>query len=463
MKRRDPSNRPRAQRPQGSDRFPTDEELLAEAQAEVEAELINNDLPALAQPVEEPPKRARFRPAIETVLLASTAALLAAVAWPIATSGLRSDAPAGNGSPPTTVVAEPDPEPVVTPAVAPKIQIALLLDTSSSMDGLIDQARSQLWRVVNALDSATYHGAAPTLEIAVYEYGNDNLDGESGWIRQVSPFTVELDRVSEKLFALQTFGGDERAGQVIARSIDELQWADGPGTLKVMYIAGNESFAQGPVAWQDAIEKARAKGVVVNTVLCDGVDDHWSAAARMAGGKFMAIDHNAKAVYVEAPQDADIARLGNEINNTYIGYGGQGRWGAENQMAQDDNAAGSGEGSKIQRALTKGSLSYRNPTWDLVDAADGAGFSFSDVDKDTLPAELQDMTEDEIEAFVGGKKKEREALQAELRTLSKEREAFVTAELERRHGEDPNRLDTAIVSSILDQAVAAGFSIDGGE
>jgi hypothetical protein len=32
---------------------------------------------------------------------------------------------------------------------ASRVQIALLLDTSNSMDGLIDQARSQLWRVVN--------------------------------------------------------------------------------------------------------------------------------------------------------------------------------------------------------------------------------------------------------------------------------------------------------------------------
>ena len=33
----------------------------------------------------------------------------------------------------------------------PTIQIAILLDSSNSMDGLIDQTRSQLWNVVNAL------------------------------------------------------------------------------------------------------------------------------------------------------------------------------------------------------------------------------------------------------------------------------------------------------------------------
>ncbi len=40
--------------------------------------------------------------------------------------------------------------PVVVPQQKEsKIQIAILLDTSSSMDGLIEQAKSQLWKIVN--------------------------------------------------------------------------------------------------------------------------------------------------------------------------------------------------------------------------------------------------------------------------------------------------------------------------
>jgi hypothetical protein len=34
------------------------------------------------------------------------------------------------------------------------IMLALLIDTSNSMDGLIDQAKSQLWKIVNELASA---------------------------------------------------------------------------------------------------------------------------------------------------------------------------------------------------------------------------------------------------------------------------------------------------------------------
>src|SRR6185295_3102994 len=34
------------------------------------------------------------------------------------------------------------------------IMLALLLDTSNSMDGLIEQAKSQLWKIVNELAAA---------------------------------------------------------------------------------------------------------------------------------------------------------------------------------------------------------------------------------------------------------------------------------------------------------------------
>jgi hypothetical protein len=49
----------------------------------------------------------------------------------------------------------------VVPVKDQTIMIALLLDTSNSMDGLIDQAKSQLWKIVNEVAAAkTGDGAA---------------------------------------------------------------------------------------------------------------------------------------------------------------------------------------------------------------------------------------------------------------------------------------------------------------
>ena len=57
-----------------------------------------------------------------------------------------------------------------------KIQAAILLDVSNSMDGLIEQAKSQLWKIVNELAGAKCDdGSRPNIKIALYEYGNDGL------------------------------------------------------------------------------------------------------------------------------------------------------------------------------------------------------------------------------------------------------------------------------------------------
>ena len=90
----------------------------------------------------------------------------------------------------------------------PLVQIAVLLDTSNSMDGLIEQAKSQLWKVCNEFIKAKQNGVAPEVHVALYEYGKSSLSSHEGYIRQIQPFTQDLDKLSEELFALRTNGGD---------------------------------------------------------------------------------------------------------------------------------------------------------------------------------------------------------------------------------------------------------------
>ena len=105
------------------------------------------------------------------------------------------------------------------------VKLALLLDTSNSMDGLINQAKSQLWDIVNEFTHARCgNEVRPSLQIALYEYGNDNLSAREGYIRQVLSFSSDLDEISEKLFSLTTNGGEEFCGEVIHTSLKQLDW-----------------------------------------------------------------------------------------------------------------------------------------------------------------------------------------------------------------------------------------------
>ena len=138
-------------------------------------------------------------------------------------------------------------DPSATSTSDTKIQVALLLDTSSSMDGLIEQAKSRLWNIVNTLTTLRFNGKTPEIQIALYEYGNDNINASDGYVRLVTPLTADLDLISEKLFALKTNGGLEYCGTVIDKANKQLKWSSNDSDIHLIYIAGNEPFTQGNI------------------------------------------------------------------------------------------------------------------------------------------------------------------------------------------------------------------------
>jgi hypothetical protein len=343
----------------------------------------------------------------------------------------------------------------------PRVQLALLLDTSNSMDGLIDQARSQLWSVVNRFAATRRAGEPVTLEVALYEYGNNRIPARAGYVRRVLPFTTDLDRVSEELFALTTFGGEEYCGTVIQAALDQLRWSPAPGDLKAVFIAGNEPFTQGPVDFRPVVERARARGITVNTIHCgsraEGERTGWSEGARLAYGTFGVLDQDRPVAYVPAPQDDEIARLGTALNDTYIPYGVQGRDGQARQKVQDGNAASANKGAVVNRAFTKATHLYANAGWDLVDAVKNQQVDVKAIKTADLPPALQKMTPDQRRAVVEAKAQERARLQARIQELEKDRKQYLASV--RRAETAPDTLDEVMLQGLRDQAACRGFAL----
>jgi len=348
-----------------------------------------------------------------------------------------------------------------TDSVEPKIQLAILIDTSSSMDGLINQTREQLWKIVNTFATAKKNGRRPRLELALYEYGNDSLKRESNFIRMVAPLTTDLDKVSEQLHKLRTNGGDEYCGAVIETAVKQLEWSKNKGDLKLIYIAGNEPFSQGPVNYASAVKNAIEHGIVVNTIhagdLQSGIAGKWKDAAMLADGNFLTIDQNVAIAQVNAPQDKEIARLGTELNKTYIGFGDEAPAAVARQEAQDQAALGMSTGSSTARAVTKSSANYNNSNWDLVDAKK-EGKDVAKIPEAALPPPMRKMAPAERVEFVEKKAAERTAIQAQIAKLNTEREAFVKAEEKKTVGKKAATLDTALLESAKAQGAKNDFA-----
>ena len=342
-----------------------------------------------------------------------------------------------------------------------KVQIAILLDTSNSMDGLISQAKTQLWKTVNTFIDAKKDGSTPFVEVALFEYGNNALDITNQYVRQVLPLSRDLDGVAEKLFELRTNGGDEFCGAVIQAATKQLKWDPSNDVYKAIFVAGNEPFTQGPTDPMIVCKEAYAKDIVVNTIHCGdyttGVNDGWKSGAALAAGDYLTINSDQVVVAIKCPQDERIGQLNDRLNETYLPFGALGEAKKKTQIAQDalaDQEAVSG--AKVQRAVSKASLNYHNAGWDLVDAMESV--DVAKLDDAALPKVMQGMTADERIAHVKKMKELRNTLQEEILKLNKERSAYEKAERQKLADKKDDTLAEVLVTTVRKQAAGKGYT-----
>jgi hypothetical protein len=343
-----------------------------------------------------------------------------------------------------------------------KIQVALLLDTSNSMDGLIEQAKSRLWNIVNTLTTLKYRGKTPDIEIALYEYGNDGLSPQSNYIRQVTSLTTDLDLISEKLFSLRTNGGSEYCGAVIQDATRQLQWGRDNSNMKLIYIAGNEAFNQGGINYKEAISDALRNDIYVNTIFCgnyaEGINTFWKDGADYGKGKYFNIDSNQAVQYIATPYDQKISDCNIRINTTYISYGSKGYEKKRNQETQDNNAKGVSAANYAERAVSKSKAVYKNESWDLVDKMKDDKDAVVKLKKEELPQELQNKSTAELKTYVAAKAKERETIQKEIADLAKKRQEYIDTEAKKSKSQDD--LGKAINTSVIAFAKIKGYTVE---
>lgn len=340
-----------------------------------------------------------------------------------------------------------------------KIQIAILLDSSNSMDGLIDQTRTQIWQIVNYLTKVTKDGEVPELEVALYHYGNDNLPSSEGYVRLLTGFTRELDLVSEKLFSIQTQGGQEYAGWVIRSAMQELNWSKDKEDFRVIFIAGNEPFDQGPIVWREAVNLALKGETLVNTIYCGSAESEerqiWASGANFAQGSHFNINQDEEIAFIESPYDEQIATWNALLNQTYIPYGAEGEVGQQRQATEDSN---SGRGG-VTRGASKASEYYNNASWDLIDALDEGIVTLEELSDDALPSAMQGMTLAQKQDYVARKKAERQTIKETIRDLYQKRSEYVEKQRQISAKSGENTLDYVIIQSLSKQLAAKGFKL----
>jgi len=342
----------------------------------------------------------------------------------------------------------------------PKIQVAILLDASNSMDGLIDQAKSRLWNIVNTLTTLKFEGKEPVIEIALYMYGNDGLSAKENYVRQITPFTTDLDLISEKLFAIRTNGGQEYCGAVIDHAVENLNWSKDKNSMKLVYIAGNEPFNQGTINYIEAIRDAQIKDIFINTIHCGdhetGIRELWKDGADKGKGKYFSINSNEAIQFIATPYDDELIRQNERLNNTYIYYGSYGKAGYTNQSSQDANAQSMSGANYAERTVSKSKGAYRNESWDLVDKHKEDPAYYKKVERNTLPENFSKLTDEQLKSELEKTAEERTVIQKEIAVLSQKRQEYI----DKNSNTDVKQDDfgAAVNKSIMEFAQIKGYT-----
>ena len=357
------------------------------------------------------------------------------------------------------------PEPIAAPIPAnpaPIIDVAICLDVSGSMGGLIEAARERIWAIVSDLASAE---PKPDLRLALISFGHSSYEQERGWVRLDCALTDDLDLVSQQLFALTIGGGSEYVSRAVHVATSELAWREGDNPLRVILVAGNESAAQDPaISVEEACSGAAEKSIQINAFYCGPAGNSeaagWASVARLSDGYFASIDHNARIVLQPTPFDAELAALNGRINATYLAYGPSGAAGHRRQTAQDVNAESAPGGSDAgiaERVAAKASAAYRNSAWDLVDAVRLGTVVLSELDAEQLPAEMRAMTIEERTLHVDRMLAERTAVQERIRELSALREADLMQQRAEHTAGDTSTFGRQVRDALRAQAAAKGL------
>lgn len=367
------------------------------------------------------------------------------------------------GAVPLLGLAQQKPTP---PAAPPKIQAAILLDVSGSMQGLIEQAKAQLWNMMNVMGRVRGPQGTPPIEVALYEYGRRTNPQPDGFVRRISPFTTDLDSLSKLLFGLSIDGSEEHCAHAIYQSLTQLSWDSLVTSYKVIFIAGNEDFMQGKIPYEQACAEARQKGVIVNTIYCGprnrGIDERWDLGNRCGNGSYAYIYHNLKLEDAPTPFDSVLLQLNAQFNATYVPYGRRGARALAQQAEVDKLNFDMSRKVAARRVMVKSqSKLYQNGDWDLVDALQQDSSLLTRLDRSTLPDTLKGQSIGQLRELVRAKKAERAGLRQQIATVQQQRDAFLDNERTKEVGYTQlATLETEIEKIIREQVKRFGMAVE---
>jgi hypothetical protein len=324
---------------------------------------------------------------------------------------------AGHGDEPDPVVQEPSGRPV---------DIVFAVDTTGSMGGLLDGAKRTVWSIANQVKSIDPNADLRVGLVAYRDLGDD-------YVTKNFALTDDLDAMYAELTSYQAAGGGdvpENVDAALYDAVHKMKWRS--GAKKMIFLVGDAPpSSRGEVPrFEQTAEQAAKYQIKVNTIRCgqDGeTAQAWQRIAMLGHGEFSTIQQDGGVQHIATPYDDKMAALAAEIDSTTVIYGDDSmRAGYASKVAIASAAPASAKADRgLYYAKRKGVASAK-PAEDAVAGISTGAMNIDGLEEGKLPADMRGKSKDELKRELEARAAKRQAAQAEIEKLAKEREAFIS-------------------------------------
>ncbi|HEY6119309.1 MAG TPA: vWA domain-containing protein [Pyrinomonadaceae bacterium] len=348
------------------------------------------------------------------------------------------------------------------------LEMVFVLDTTSSMTGLIDGAKQRIWGIVNDVMQSPSH---PNVRIGLVGY----RDRGDAYVTTVLPLTSDLDKVYSTLMNYQAAGGGDAPEDVrraLADGVRSVGWSKGSsGLAQILFLVGDapphDDYQDEPdtaVTTADAVQR----GIIINTIQCGdmpGTREVWQAISRIGLGQYFSIAQDGGVQTIATPYDEQLGTLATKLGSTYVAYGFGGGAEGEKKRAQASEDAVHVEASvatsapavaKAERAVNK-AVNANAYVGDLLQSLENGSLKLDSIKEEDLPADLRKLPAAERKVQIEKRLAERKGIRAQIMTLSKQRDEFIVAETKKRSGGKQSSFDTAVAVALKEQLARRGI------
>ena len=326
-----------------------------------------------------------------------------------------------------------------------RLEMVFVIDTTGSMNGLLDAAKQRIWGIVN--DVIREQHSSVRIGLVAYRDRGDE------YVTQILPPTEDLDKVYMTLMDYRAAGGGDGPEDVrtaLAESVYKIPWSEaGSGVSRIIFLVGDAPPHDDYHDVADTLTtaaNAAQKGIIVNTIQCGSAgltESAWKAIAARGHGQYFAIPADGGVQAIATPYDEQLSDLAQKLGATFIPYGfGAGVEGeakrAEAVMIAESVekrvAASAPAAAKAERAVNK-AISSEAYVGDLLQQIENGSVKLETVDAAQLPANLRSLPASEWQQEIEKRLEIRRELRHQILLLSQQRDAFIQARRKKTGGD----------------------------